>query len=231
MKKLPVLLLPGTLGDERLWHHQLVGLSNLADCAVPNLTEHDNITHLGQAILSTAPRYFALVGFSLGGIVAQELLRQAPERILKLALIDTSTGKVEPEKLERFKTWRNADHAKFEETLKVLETWVHPENTSVIPLIQDMGRNLGREVFKRQAGVLLSQRNNDTTVLQAFRGATLIIHGQDDPVSSCEGNEQMASLFKRSRRVGIPSCGHYAPLEKPEIVTALLSYWLQEGDF
>jgi len=228
MNKIPLLLLSGTMSDERLWQHQTKHLAPLADIHIPDLTQHSDIKELARAILKNAPDTFALAGFSMGGIIAQELLQQAPERVERLALIGTSTGMPGPDKRKLFQTWHSASPEDFEQTLKTLPTWVHPSNKQVAPLITQMGQDLGLEVFRRQGGILLTQRNDDPDLLRRFTRPTLIIHGENDPASSVEGNMYMADLFPKARRIMLSGCGHYASLEKPDTATALLSYWLQE---
>lgn len=228
MTKTHLLLLSGTLGNERLWQHQLEHLSNLATISVPDLTQHTTIKLLAQNILHNAPEQFALAGFSMGGIIAQEILKQAPERVSKLALLDTSTGTPDDVKLERFESWQSATESTFNDVLKALSTWLHPDNTQLQGVIQEMAEQLGLEVFKRQAGVLLTQRNDKPSILQNFRRPSVIIHGLQDPVSSIESHEQLAALLPNAKRIALPNCGHYAPLEKPEVVSAIMQYWLQE---
>lgn len=221
-------LLSGTLCDERFWQHQLEHLGDLATLTVPDLTQHDDITALARDLLNEAPESFSVAGFSMGGIIAQELLKQAPERIEKLALIGTSTGKLEARKRSLFQTWHNATQHDFEQTLNTLPNWIHPENKAAAPLVTQMGQEMGLEVFRRQGGILLSQRNDNPEVAKNFTKPTLIIHGEDDPASAVQGNIDMAKLFPKARRIKLPNCGHYTSLEKPDAVTALLAYWLQE---
>ena len=221
-----LLLLSGTLADERLWAQQLTGLSLYATVSLPDLTQHDTVGAAAAAVLESAPPQFALTGFSMGGVVAQEMLYQAPHRITKLALLDTSTGVPSAEKLERFRSWRQADEATFEDLLKVFPSWIYPANESVAPTVKAMGRDLGLEVFRRQAGILLTQQNEPER-LRSVRGPALIVHGENDPVSTLSDNERMAEVVPNAKRISLPACGHYSLLEKPETVTALLQYWLQ----
>lgn len=90
MEKTPLLLLPGLLCDENLWSHQISTLADIADISVADLTRDDTIEAMAARTLSEAPETFALAGLSMGGYVAQEILRQAPMRVQRLALLDTS---------------------------------------------------------------------------------------------------------------------------------------------
>src|SRR5690606_9697064 len=86
-----LLLLPGLLNDERLWQPQISGLRDIAQVTVGDISGADNIEALAQAALSQMhSEYFAMAGLSMGGYVALEIMRQAPHRVLALALLDTS---------------------------------------------------------------------------------------------------------------------------------------------
>src|SRR5580658_4436961 len=108
--KTPLLLLPGLLCDEELWRHQIKALKGIADCHVPDLTRHDTMEALAQSVLATAPAQFALAGLSMGGYVAFEVMRQAPERVTKLCLLDTSARPDTLEQQDKRRTFINMCH-------------------------------------------------------------------------------------------------------------------------
>jgi pimeloyl-ACP methyl ester carboxylesterase len=94
-----LILIPGLLNDADLWHDQVLGLSEIATCQVADITKGTTLRELAEGVLANAPERFALAGFSLGGYVAQEVTRIAPERITRLALLDTSIRPDTPERL------------------------------------------------------------------------------------------------------------------------------------
>ena len=102
-EKTPLLFLPGLLCDHQLWGHQIDSLSDIADMTVADLTQDDSMTDMAARALEGAPPTFALAGLSMGGYVAQEILRQAPERVTRLALVDTSPYADTNEQSERRK--------------------------------------------------------------------------------------------------------------------------------
>lgn len=227
MTKPEVILLSGTLGDKHLWRYQLPGLEAHANVSVPDLTQHAHIGATAEDILHNAPRRFALAGFSMGGIIAQEILKHAPERVEKLALIDTSSGIPGNDKKERFRTWQSATQTTFDNLLNTFTSWVHANNTAVIPEIEEAARVLGVNVLQKQAGILLSQ-HNEPELLGRLNGPALILHGADDPVSSSADNALMAQHCTTPRLISLSRCGHYSILEKPQAVSVALQYWLQE---
>ena len=227
MTRSALLLLPGTLADERLWEGQLAALSEHAEVQIPDLTQHNDIGKAADTILQTAPETFALAGFSMGGIIAQEIVKRAPGRVERLALLDTSTGVPASAKRERFQSWKEASRDTFDALLNTFVSWVHPENSNVIPSIGVPARELGVEVLRQQAGILQSQHNEAETLHHLY-GPALILHGADDPVSTSEDNRLMARHCQRARLICLGTCGHYSPLEQPEAVSAALQYWLQE---
>lgn len=236
ISSIPLMLLGGTLGNAQLWQHLTLSDSALPDlalsdspnCIIPNLTQHHSIQDLTQEILDNAPEKFALAGFSLGGIIAQELVRQAPERILKLALLDSSTSAFDSEKRQRFEHWQNASDDAFIDVVDTLTSWVYPSNNDATIVVKDMAQTLGVKTLQKQASVLLSFPPFDPKHLQEFKKPVLVIHGSNDPVSTKASNTAMAELFQNAKLVTISTCGHFSPLEKPDVVTALMQYWLQE---
>jgi len=223
-----LVLLSGTLGTQKLWQHQIDNLSELAEIIVPDLSQHNTMTHLAEHLLNKLPDTFAVAGFSMGGIIAQELLKHAPERVSKLALISTSTGKPDNTKLERFESWQSATPETFEAIVNALPTWVHADHTQVQPVIKRMALDLGLDVFKKQAGILLSQDNSDENILKNYQGSSLILHGEDDPVSSVAGHKVLEELLVNSKRIMFQTCGHYVPLEKASKATEALAHWIKD---
>src|SRR6476469_3745808 len=97
----PLLLLPGLLNTRRLWESQIADLADVAEVTVPELWHHASIGEMAEAVLKGAPERFALGGFSMGGYVAFEILRRAPERVERLALMDTQATPDTPEATAR----------------------------------------------------------------------------------------------------------------------------------
>ncbi|MCW8971466.1 MAG: alpha/beta hydrolase, partial [Rhodospirillales bacterium] len=130
--KTPLILLPGLLCDDALWRHQTGHLSDIAEITVADLTRHDSFPAMAAAVLDAAPARFALAGLSMGGYVAQEIMRQAPGRVSRLALLDTSPYADKPEQSERRKGFMEmARTGRFGEvTPQLMPVLVHPDRTS-----------------------------------------------------------------------------------------------------
>jgi len=225
----PLVLLPGLLNDGDLWADQIAALSGEVTCQVGVITQGTSLAEIARAVLDAAPRRFALAGFSLGGYVAQAILRTAPERVTRLALLDTSFRPDTPEraatrrKLERAATTPGRFHG-FGEHL--LETYLDPANQAndaVVARIRGMTERLGPEVFLRQNRI---PREEGEAVLRVFDRPALVLCGENDALTPLAVHEEMARLLPRARLVALPGCGHMTPLEAPEAVTQALRAWL-----
>src|SRR5258708_17005008 len=101
MPRKTLVLLPGLLNTRRVFEHQITALSDIADCIGPELWHYDTMGAMADTALAAAPLTFALAGFSMGGYVSFEILRRAPERVERLALIDTQATPDSPESIAR----------------------------------------------------------------------------------------------------------------------------------
>ena len=149
-----LLLLPGLLLDERLWSSQVAGLEEQARIAIPDLTLDDSLEAMAARTLAAAPPQFALAGLSMGGYVALEILRQAPERVTRLALLDSQAGPDSPETAARRRGLLElADKGRFRGvTEQLLPLILHPdhlEDGALTGLVMEMAEGVGREGFKR----------------------------------------------------------------------------------
>lgn len=230
-----VIFLPGLLCDSGLWQAQLDGLTIDIDKKVADLTRASTITELAQQVLEHAPPHFALVGLSMGGYVAQEIVRQAPERVTHLALVNTSARPDTPETKERRSGLiALAHHGKFKgvtpRLLPMLLNAEHLENVAMTKLVMDMAERVGRDAFIRQQRAILS-RIDGRPSLPHFpaRMHTLVIGGAQDALTPPEHAEEMAALIPAAKLVILDACGHLSPIEQPERVTALLDDLLLQG--
>lgn len=188
--------------------------------------------HLARSILQKAPQQFALASLSMGGITALEIMRQAPERITKLALLDTTARPMRPEqKAIWHRRMAMASEGQFAEMLEVdlMPSWLHPERQSdnaFITDIRQMAQRVGPEVFVRQAHAILDRPDSRPSLPQ-ITCPTLIIVGRQDHICPVEVHEEMMAAIPRATLVTIEACGHLSPMEQPEAVTSALSEGLQ----
>ncbi|TAA43356.1 alpha/beta fold hydrolase [Pseudoxanthomonas winnipegensis] len=223
-----LLLLPGLLNDAELWHAQLEALSDLADCQVGDLTQGESLHAVAQQVLAAAPPAFALAGFSLGGYVAQEILRIAPQRVTRLALLDTSylpdtPARAEQRRAQQAAVRRGAFHGFGEALMRAYTDPSHHGDAALLARIRGMTQRLGAEVFLRQSAFA---RVDGRAVLRAFAGPALVLVGEHDAITPPAVHEQMAALLPDATLVRVAQCGHLSPLEQPDAVSRALRDWL-----
>lgn len=229
--KTPLVLLPGLLCDERLWRHQVEHLRDIADIVVAELTESDSMNGMARSVLEQSPERFALAGLSMGGYVAQEVMRAAPERVTHLALLDTSARADTPEQTQaRRKLVKLARDGRFEEVPRaLLPKLLHPRNLdddALVPEILDMARAVGPDAFERQEEAIIGRRDGRED-LGAITCPTLVLCGGEDALTPLHLHEEMADAIPGARLRVIEGAGHLATLERPEEVTAALRDWLE----
>lgn len=228
--KVPLLLVPGLLCDRALWRHQIGFLEDRAACRVADTTRHDRIAAIARDVLAEAPRQFALTGLSMGGYVAFEILRQAPERVLKLCLLNTSARADMPEQRERRRLLlAMAKGGQFKGvTPRLLPMLIHPDrlqDTALTDIITSMGERMGRDVFCHQQTAIM-HRVDSRPDLKAIVCPTQVIGSRQDALTPPEIVREIAEGIADARLDIIEDCGHLSPLEKPDEVNRLMRRWL-----
>ena len=227
----PLVLLPGMMCDARLWGPQLgaLGRRTVIHAAI---SEADRIEDLARQVLVDAPPHFALAGLSMGGIVAMEIVRQAPERVDRLALLDTNPR---PE-LPAVRAARAPQIAKvlagglrevLRDEMKPNYLADGPGKQAILDLCMEMALDLGPEVFERQSRALAARHDQKET-LRAYRGPALVLMGEGDRLCPRDRHDLMHALMPQSRLVIVPASGHLPTLEQPKTTTAALLRWLEE---
>lgn len=230
-KRTPLLLLPGLLCDAALWRHQVETLGDIAEPVVADMTQADQLGPLARSILADAPETFALAGFSMGGYLAFEILRQAPDRVDRLALLDTTPHPDSHEQLQRHRDLidlaRRSDFKGV--TRRLLPILVHPGRIEDMVLVDDviaMAERVGREAYLRQQTAIMT-RPDSRHDLRLIHCPTLVLCGRQDAMTPIEAHEEMADAIPHGSLVVIEDCGHLAPLERPRAVSAVMRLWLQ----
>ncbi|NFV80179.1 alpha/beta fold hydrolase [Magnetospirillum aberrantis] len=227
-----VVLLPGLLNDYRLWAAQTEALSPRARVVVADLTLDDSLAAMSERVLSTVPGRFALAGLSMGGYVAMDILRRAPDRVERLALVDTTARPDAPEQTQRRKdAVEIARSGGFEKIMpSMLPMLVHPDHLALARvggLAKDMARAVGAEAFARQQNAIM-HRPDARPGLSRVACPTLVVVGADDALTPLDRAEEMADLIPDARLEVVENCGHLSPLEQPDAVSLLLKQWLFE---
>jgi pimeloyl-ACP methyl ester carboxylesterase len=227
--KLPLILLPGLLCDAALWQYQLSALAEFAEPQVADLTRAESIADMAAQVLAEAPRHFALAGLSMGGYVAQEIMRQAPERVERLALLDTSARADTPEQSARRRGLIELSHrGQFKGvTPRLLPMLLHPDHLTeaLSAIVIGMAERIGQAAFIRQQQAILG-RIDSRPSLGAIRVPTLVLCGDSDVLTPPELAQEMADGIAGSTLVLIEHSGHLSTLEQPEAVNRAMIEWL-----
>ena len=228
----PLVLLPGMMCDARLYGPQVAALSGRRPVHLAPIGGHDSVAALAAEILAHAPPRFALAGLSMGGIVAMEVVRQAPGRVERLALLDTNPRGEPPEIQARrepqiAKARAGALASVMRDEMKPNYLADGPRRGDILDLCMAMALDLGPEVFERQSRALASRPDQQDT-LRAFRGPALVLMGEDDRLCPRDRHDLMHTLIEGSRLVIVEGAGHLPTLEQPERTNAELIRWLEE---
>lgn len=232
MRDKPTLfLLPGLLCDDALWQHQSAHLSDLAEISVADFTTQISLTAMARSVLDAAPARFSLAGLSMGGYVALEIMRMAGERVERLALLDTSARDHDPgRKDQRRAMMAQAGSGRFKGiTTRYLDAFLHPgrlADKQLTTAVMDMTARVGLDAYLRQQQAIID-RQDAASVLASITCPTLVICGRQDGLTPLAASREIADGITGARLVVIENCGHLTTIERPEAVTALLSYWLQ----
>lgn len=221
------MMIPGTLCTERTFAEQVTGLGDVAEPFVRLPLEGSNLEACVAEILGDVPERFSLLGFSLGGLVALEVMRQAPERIARLCLLATNPRGSTPQNLETWARWRReAERGGFPDIVQAHAEGVYSENREARTVVTEMACEMGPKPFVTQLDILES-RPDSRPSLSVISCPTLLVVGEQDRVTPLELHEEMCALIPGSRLKTLPTCGHYAALESPQAVTELLCDWLE----
>lgn len=227
----PLVLLPGMMCDARLFAPQIAALSGRVPIVTAPIGGHNTMAALAAEFLAYAPPRFAVAGLSMGGILAMELLRQAPDRIAGLALMDTNPlaerAEVKTRRAPQIEAARSGGLRRvMAEEMKPNYLTEGPRRAAILDLCMEMALYLGPEVFIKQSEAL-RDRPDQTDTLRAYDGPALVLCGRADALCPVERHELMHGLMPQSRLEIIENAGHLPVLEQPEHTTAALIRWLE----
>jgi pimeloyl-ACP methyl ester carboxylesterase len=230
-----LILIPGLLCDAAVWEPQVRALSDMARVEIANHGTLDSLGAMAETILATAPPRFALAGHSMGGRVAFEVMRRAPERVEALAIFDSGSTPLpagETGAREAAGRWKLASIARSQGMRAMGEEWlkvmIHPARSrdrALIDVILAMFERKSPEIYEAQIRALLA-RPDARPLLPGFRCPTLVLCGREDLWAAPPQHKEMATLIPASRLVVIPDCGHMSTLERPEAVMTAMRGWL-----
>ena len=226
----PLLFVPGFNCTAALWAPQLARFAGAFDCRVADATRADSMQAIAAQILADAPTSFALAGLSMGGYIAFEIMRQAPERVTRLALLDTqATPESDQQRVLRAARVETAKRDGIAASADI--AWpnsVHPARYEDIPLrdlVLRMALDTGLDAFLRQAAAITS-RPDSRPSLSAIRAPTLVLVGEQDALTPPDKAKEIADAIPGAKLKIVPHCGHLSSLEMPESVNAALADFL-----
>jgi pimeloyl-ACP methyl ester carboxylesterase len=227
-----LVLIPGLICTRDLWAPQIAGLADLARVTIVDHSKVDTMAALASQVLAAAPANFALAGHSMGGHIALEIMRQAPDRIEKLALIATSARIDPPDIVKRRQDLiKIAGRGKFRGMSSVLlPSLVHPDrlgDRALIDMIYKMARETGPEGFVNQQRAILSRRDS-RDILGSIECPTLVLVGLDDVRTPVAVHEELAAAIPNAELITLARCGHLPTLERPAATTAAMQRWLED---
>lgn len=226
--RLPLVLLPGVLCDEAAWRPVTNRLSDTI-WIVPGYAAADDIGALAEAVLAAVPARFDLAGHSMGGYVALEMMRRAPDRAARLALLSTSPFADSDEaRANRFALIDKVEAGGFEEVAQTMARFVIPKSAANAERLRDdfvaVARRTGAETFVRHQRAVAGRRDQ-TDLLQSIACPTLLIGAEDDKVTPIGGLEALASGIRGAEPLRLPKGGHLLTWTRPDDVAAALSTW------
>lgn len=232
MTSLPILLIPGLNCTAAVFGGLLPALWQFGSVTVADHRRGDTVTAIATAILAEAPPRFALAGFSMGGYIALDIMRQAPERVARLALIDTGAGTDVPEQREnRLRQIALAKAGRLDSVADAtFATNVHPDNANDAALrsvFVQMALETGPDIYVAQQHAIMN-RAESHAILGQITCPTSILIGEADQVTPIQLSRKMRDSIPNANLMLIEGAGHMAPLEQPQAVAAALSQWLSE---
>lgn len=224
-----LILCPGFMTDRALWSRMEPGLAELGTATFADLSGTDDLEVAARDILADAPDRFVLIGFSLGGFVAREIMRQAPGRVSGLVLMNSSARPPRPEITKRnaFLIGHTREKGFRGLSSDAVKKAFHPdrrEDQALIQEVKDMALRMGAEAFIKQLSI---QRRDGRTDLAAITCPTLVIWSRQDKLRSLKESEEMADAIAGAQMEIIEDCGHMTPMEAPEAVLSLLRDWME----
>jgi pimeloyl-ACP methyl ester carboxylesterase len=228
----PILFVPGLLCSAEMFEVQAAALWPLGPTTVASTLEGDTVQQVAGSILENAPPRFALAGISMGGYISLEIMRQAPERVDRLALLDTTARPDTPEQTaQRRQTLEQARSGDFLSTaVASLTNLLHParrDDAALREINERMAQAVGLDGFARQLEVIIA-RPDSRPSLSAIAVPTLVLVGDADALTPVERAQEIAGNVPGSKLVVVPDCGHLSTIERPHEVATGLRDWMKQ---
>ena len=228
--KYPLVFIPGMMCDSRLFQPQISEFSKQYLVCIAPVSYSDSIEKISFEILRQLPPKFTLIGLSMGGILAMEIIKKEPERVMKIVLMDTNfKSETSETKSKRIPQIKLVNEGKLEAVMKkqILQNYLvkNKKNQKILELCLKMAKELGKEIFINQSKALAA-RKNYKEILKKIKVPSLIICGRYDRLCPIEVHREMESLIKYSTLEIIPDAAHLPTLEQPSYLNKILKEWL-----
>ncbi|RKD76349.1 pimeloyl-ACP methyl ester carboxylesterase [Sinobaca qinghaiensis] len=228
----PLVLIPGSLCTEELWEHQAKHLSAGREVYIPSIAEHDSVTKTAEHILNSVPGTFSLAGLSLGGIIAMEIMKLQPERVDRLALLDTNPNPPTPEQIKGWNSQQQGIQDRqfdriVEEQFIPAVLYEKEKNEPAQEITRKMAAEIGEDGFFQQLEANKGRPGFLEDLLD-IQCPVLVMAGRQDALCNNQIHQLMAAHITGAKLVFIEECGHLSPIEQPQAVTAAMACWLQE---
>ena len=229
---LPIVLIPGLLCSPRMYEPQTPALWGHGPVMVADHTRDDSMTGIARRILAQAPPRFVLIGLSMGGYIAFGIMRQAPDRVARLGLLDTQARPDTPEQSERRRAQiAMANQGKLldvaDQQFPLMFSAPRHGDERLRVLNRQMAMDVGAEAFGRQQTAIIG-RPDSRPDLGRIGCPTLVLVGESDQITPPDRAQEMAHAIADARLIAIPDSGHLSTLEQPAAVTAALTAWLED---
>ena len=226
----PIVLIPGLLCTAEVFAPQIAALWPYGPVTIASTLEGKTMAEMAASILATAPPRFALVGISMGGYISLEIMRQAPERVIKLALLNTSARPDTPAQIRQRRTLvaqaRNSDFkALLTLALRGVLHMAHRDDLALSEITVRMGLAVGVDGLARQVEAIVA-RIDSRPSLATISVPTLVLVGDRDILTPPDRSEELAAGIPNARLAVVPECGHASTLEQPEGVNRALIEWI-----
>ena len=230
MASLPILLVPGLMCSARLYAPQIPALWQFGPVVVADHRQDDSMAAIAKRILAMAPPRFALAGLSMGGYVAFLIAEKAPQRVARLALLDTSAQPETPRQTERrMPLIELAKKGRLGEIVDALfPIVIHRDrhgDEELKRVVQAMAQETGAEAFIRQQKAIMT-RPDARPFLASIACPTLVLVGEGDTLTPPALSQEIAAGIKGANLVVVPECGHLSTLERPDPVNEALIAWM-----
>jgi len=232
MHKQNLLMIPGLVANDTMWLEPADYLSDITNCHIATLHPLDDLAEMARLILLEAPDEFALAGWSMGGYLAFEVLRQARERVTRIALMSTNALPEAREVALRRRMMKRDAEAKGYLTMieNITPRFLHPDSVTsgvVAPIMRAQAKEVGYHAFLQHQTAMINRADN-RDIARSINFPAVVMVGDQDIVTPVSEHRELAQMIPGARLAVIPGCGHMLTLENPRATAEAMKSWLMD---